>query len=131
MGISISDSKLITRRKELERELIRIVSIMSRITVSRVYRKCGNPKCKRCREEGGNHGPFMNVAYREGDKTKGFYVPVGFEDKVESCHRAWIRFREISNEIGDINREILRLKLKGDRKVDKYRLKRDEDIQTL
>ena len=54
----------------------------------------------------------MNAAYREGGKTKGFYVPVGSEDKVESSHRAWIRFREIGNEIGNINREILRLKLK-------------------
>lgn len=131
MGVSISDSKLITRRKELERELKGIVSKMSRITVSRIYRRCGNPKCKRCREQGGNHGPFMNVAYREGGKTKGFYVPVGFEAKVESSHRAWIRFREIGNEIGDINREILRLELKRGKKVDKDRIKRDENIQTL
>ena len=89
---------------------------MARITVSRVYRRCGNPKCKRCRERGGSHGPFMNAAYREGGKTKGFYVPVGHKDEVEVAHKAWLRFREIGNEIGNINREILRSKLKDKRK---------------
>ena len=85
---------------------------MAQITLSRTYRACGNPQCKRCREQGGKHGPFLNVNYREGGKMKGFYVPVKLEHLAEDAHREWLRFKEIGNKIGTINRTILKLRMK-------------------
>lgn len=112
MVISREIKQLKQERKKMEKELLKVIKHMAHLTTSRVYRRCGNPKCKRCRKEGGKHGPFFNVAYKEGGKTRGFYVPVGFEDYVEGAQKEWKEFKTIGYRIGAINRKILQIELK-------------------
>ena len=104
------------RRRYWEKKLIEVIDTMSPVTVSRTYHVCGNPKCKRCREEGGKHGPFLYATYKDEErKTHTFYVPRKFEPLADEAHKGWLEFKEIGKKIGDINREILSLRIKKGR----------------
>lgn len=110
-------NRLRAKRRYWEGKLLKVIETMAIITVTRSYHVCGNPKCKRCREEGGKHGPFLYATYKDDkNKTHTFYVPVGFEHLADEAHKAWNDFKEIGRKIGEINREIFRLTIKARRK---------------
>lgn len=105
--------KLKAKRRYWERKLLSVTSTMAPMSVTRSWHVCGNPKCKRCREEGGRHGPFLYTTWKDTEgKTQSFYVNVGSEHLVERAHSSWSEFKEIGRKIGEINREILRLEIK-------------------
>jgi hypothetical protein len=109
-------NRLRAKRRYWEKRLAQVVDGMSSITVSRTYHVCGNPKCKRCREEGGKHGPLLYATYKdEARKTHTLYVPRKLEYLADEAHRKWLEFKEIGKKIGDINREILILRIKKGR----------------
>lgn len=106
-------NRLRGKRRYWQKKLLQVIDTMATITVSRSYHVCGNPKCKRCREEAGKHGPFLYATYKDEErKTHTFYVPVELEHLADEAHNAWSDFKEIGRRIGEINREILRLKLR-------------------
>lgn len=110
-------NRLRAKRRYWEKKLLKVIDTLAPITVTRSYHVCGNPKCKRCREEGGKHGPFLYATYKDDKKkTHTFYVPVDLEHLADEAHKAWNDFKEIGREIGNINREILQLTIKERRK---------------
>ena len=110
-------NRLRAKRRYWEKKLLGLLDTMAPLTVSRSYHVCDNPRCKRCRKEGGKHGPFLYATYKdERRKTHTFYVPVGVEHLVEEAHKAWGDFKEIGRRIGEINREILKLQLQERRR---------------
>lgn len=118
--ISRKIGNLKARRRYWEKKLLSVTPAMAPMSVTRSYHTCGNPKCKRCREEGGRHGPFLYTTWKDVEgKTQSFYVNVGSQHLVDQAHEAWNEFREIGRKIGEINREILRLKIKGSGKDDR------------
>lgn len=110
-------NRLKARRRYWKSKLLSLLDVMAPLTVSRTYHVCGNPGCRRCREEGGKHGPFLYATYKDHDrKTRTFYVNVGFEHLADRAHAAWEEYKEIGRKIGEINRELLRLEIKGRRR---------------
>lgn len=113
-------TNLKAKRRYWQGKLLAAIDTMAPITVTRSYHVCGNPKCKRCREEGGKHGPFLYVTYKdENRKTQSLYVNVGLEHLADRAHEAWNEYKEIGRKIGEINREILRLEIKRRRRDDR------------
>ena len=109
--------RLKARRRYWKGKLLSLLDEMAPVTVSRTYHVCGNPNCRRCREEGGKHGPFLYATYKDRDhKTRTLYVNVGLEDMVDRAHEAWNGYKEIGRKIGEINRELLRLEIEGRRR---------------
>lgn len=107
-------NRLRAKRRYWQKKLLGVMDRMAPITVTRSYHVCGNPKCRRCREQGGKHGPFLYATYKDKSrKTHTFYVSVGREHLVDEAHQGWLEFKEIGKRIGELNREILKLKLKA------------------
>lgn len=120
MILSREINKLVAKRQYWKKKLIQVIETMTPITVTRSYHPCGNPQCKRCREEGGKHGPFLYAGYKDAKKkTHSFYVPVELEYLADNGYKAWMDFKEIGKRIGEINREILKLRIKGRGKNDR------------
>ena len=116
MTICKQKNKLLAKRRYWTNKLSKIVENMAQITVSRTYHVCGNPKCKRCREEGGKHGPFLYASYKdENRKTHGFYVPVNQQHLADIAHQSWNEFKEVGKKISEINREILKLHIRREK----------------
>lgn len=110
-------TRLKQKRRYWEKKLLTVTRTMAPLSVTRSWHVCGNPKCRRCREEGGRHGPFLYTTYKdEAGKTKAFYVNVGKEHLADRAHSAWEEYKEVGRKIGDINRELLRLEIKGRRR---------------
>jgi hypothetical protein len=110
-------NRLKTKRRYWKKKLLSVIDTMAPITISRSYHVCGNPSCKKCREAGGKHGPFLYTTYKDEErKTHTFYVSVELEHLADEAYKAWVDFKEIGRKIGEINRDILKLKLKGRRK---------------
>jgi len=104
------------RRKGLKVELSAILDVMAIVTVTRSYHSCGNPNCKKCKE-GERHGPFLYMTWKnEEKKTRAFYVNRGLEGLADEAHEGWEKFKEVGRKIGEINREILKLKIREERK---------------
>jgi hypothetical protein len=105
------------KRRYWEGRLRKVIETMSPITVTRSLHVCGNPKCKRCREQGGKHGPFLYATYKDNKgKTHTFYVSSGLEGLADEAHKAWLDYKEIGRRIGEINRQILFLRIKEGRR---------------
>ena len=82
------------------------------IRISSAYRRCGNPKCRRCRKEDGRHGPFLGAVYRLNEKTKGFYIPVDAKQDAEKAVGAWRDLRDRIERLGALNREALQQQMR-------------------
>jgi hypothetical protein len=112
--ISKEINRLRSKQRYWKRKLISLMDEMMPGGLSYTYRKCGNPKCKKCRVRGELHGPHLFVTYKDEatGKTGGFYVPKSEEKVIENAHKTWKDAREMLKKIGKINREMLRLRLK-------------------
>lgn len=71
------------------------------------YRTCGQPSC-RC-HEGERHGPYLQVTYREGGRTRAYYVPQSSRETVLEGVRAWEEFQKLARELAERHREELGL----------------------
>lgn len=116
--ISKEINRLKAKRRYWKEKIISLLDEIMPGGLSYTYRKCGNPKCKKCRVRGELHGPHLFVTYKDkvSGKTGGFYVPKSKEKVIESAHKAWQDAKESLKKLGEINREIIRLRLKERRK---------------
>lgn len=88
-------------------ELVRLAPTLLFGSVSTTYRTCGKAECV-C-HQGERHGPYLHVSYRQGGRTRGYYVPSGRHEQVTAGVRAWKRFQEIADELAERNRIALGL----------------------
>jgi hypothetical protein len=76
-------------------------------SLSSTYRTCGKPDCV-C-HTGQRHGPYLHVSYREGGRTRGYYVPATLEAQVREGIEAWQRFQAAALKAAEHNRLALGL----------------------
>jgi hypothetical protein len=100
-----TSSALRKRRQSLLRQLPPLTEILRGSLIER-YKPCGKPGCK-C-ADGRGHGPkyYLSVSYR-GSRPRMDYVPQEFYDQAAEFLANYQRTREISEEICEINRELL------------------------
>lgn len=73
------------------------------------YKRCGKPGCKCAKDRG--HGPkfYLSVSI-PGQHPEMVYVPLKTKEKVEALLSNFHKIRQLLEEIGTINRELLKRK---------------------
>jgi hypothetical protein len=104
-----------TRKSPSPNSLLPLATNMLFGTLSSTYRTCGKPECV-C-HNGQRHGPYLHVSYREGGRTRGYYVPAALEQQVRQGIDAWQRFQQIALEMAEQNRVRLGLTPRPRRKT--------------
>lgn len=101
-----SSASLRRRRRQLVKRLPSLRSIFRGSLVER-YKPCGKPRCT-C-AQGPGHGPkyYLSVS-RSGGRPEMDYVPLDWVDQVRQGLVRYQRIRHVLEEIGQINRELLR-----------------------
>lgn len=86
-------------------------------SLGEVYRRCGRPSC-RC-VKGEKHGPVFYLTRNEGGRTRNIYIPEDLRQEVEHGVAAYRRYRELGQEIAEVNARALGLgkKRKGRRRA--------------
>jgi hypothetical protein len=84
-------------------------------TLSSTYRTCGKPDCV-C-HKGERHGPYLHVSYREGGRTRGYYVPAALEKQVREGIESWQEFQRLALQFAEHNRALLGLAARAGRKA--------------
>jgi len=99
-------SALRRRRQQLLRQLPRLHRLLRGSLIER-YKPCGKPGCK-C-THGPGHGPkyYLSVSY-PGRRPQMDYVPQNSRRQVTEALDHYHRFRELVEEVCEINRELLR-----------------------
>ena len=94
------------RRKTLLRQLPPLDQVLRGSLIER-YKRCGKPGCK-C-AQGRGHGPkhYLSVS-RTGARPEMDYVPQAYSDQATQYLDNYRRIRTILDELGAINRELLR-----------------------
>ena len=94
--------------RKSERRLQELTELAAKFlfgTGTSFYSECGQPSCA-C-HDGERHGPYLRVTYREGGRTRGYYVPAEVRETVLEGLRSWDRFVEIARELAEENRRVL------------------------
>src|SRR2546430_17669598 len=76
-----------------------------------VYRRCGRANCH-C-PKGEKHGPVFYLTRNEGGHTRNIYVLPELHDKVAAGVSAYRRYRELGQQIAEVNARELGLGKKG------------------
>ena len=99
-------AELKRRRGQLLRKLPPLDSALRGSLVER-YKRCGNLNCH-C-ANGPGHGPkyYLSVSY-PGRSPQMDYVPQADYERVNQSLNNYTRFREILEEISEINHELIR-----------------------
>jgi hypothetical protein len=99
-------SALRRRRQQLLRQLPPLDRLLRGSLIER-YKPCGKPGCK-C-AHGPGHGPkyYLSISY-PGRRPQMDYVPQDSQRQVTEALDHYHRFRELVEEICEINRELLR-----------------------
>ncbi|MBY0293476.1 MAG: hypothetical protein K2W92_09360 [Alphaproteobacteria bacterium] len=73
------------------------------------YKRCGKPGCKCAKERG--HGPkfYLSVSI-PGRHPEMTYIPLEMKEKVEASLSTLHCIRQLLEEIGNINRELIKRK---------------------
>lgn len=95
------------KHQALLRELRALAPKLLAGSVSATYRTCGKPSCVCHRGE--RHGPYLHVSYREGGRTRSYYVRADRHEAVREGTEAWQRFQQIARELAEHHREELGL----------------------
>lgn len=98
--------KLEREKKELIGKVAQLSQTMLQGSKSLTYRTCGKKGC-RCRQ-GRKHGPDLFITWKEGGKTRAYYVAKGREEQALERLGAWREFQELAKRIAQINLEIFR-----------------------
>lgn len=97
------------RRRILTRRLTVIDPALIRGSLVERYKRCGKDGCK-CMQ-GKGHGPKYYLTRCLGkSKLDSIYVPLEQIDKVREYARNFRKLQDITKEICDINRDLLRRK---------------------
>jgi hypothetical protein len=83
-----------------------------------VYRRCGRANCHCAKGE--KHGPVFYLTRNEGGHTRNIYVLPELHDKVAAGVNAYRRYRELGQQIAEVNARELglgkkRRRRRGDR----------------
>ena len=109
--MSDSISSLLHRRQALAKKLAQIVPLILRGSLIERYKRCGHPGCK-C-QQGKGHGPkyYLSVS-QAGGRPEMDYVPEEYSQQVSDYLRNFQKVRQVLERICNINRELLRRRVK-------------------
>jgi hypothetical protein len=108
---SASTPELLRRRRLLVKQLARLEPRILRGSLIERYKRCGNPGCQ-C-QQGQGHGPkyYLSVS-QAGGHPEMDYVPEDYSQQVSLYLRNFQKVRELLEKICNINRELLRRRVK-------------------
>src|SRR5512137_1778457 len=102
---------LLRRRQALAKQVARLESVILRGSLITRYKRCGNPGCK-C-QQGPGHGPkyYLPVS-QAGGRPEMDYVPEEYSQQVSDYLQNFQKARQILEQICNLNRELLRRRVK-------------------
>lgn len=108
---SASTPELLRRRQRLLKQLARLEPYILRGSLIERYKRCGNSGC-RC-QQGRGHGPkyYLSVS-QVGSRPEMDYVPKDYSQQVSRYLQNFQNVRELLERICNINRELLRRRVK-------------------
>jgi hypothetical protein len=74
-------------------------------SLSELTRQCGAPNCACATDPARRHGPHLYLRFNAEGKPQSIYVPPEQSEAAKAGNRAWLRFQEISAQIGADNRD--------------------------
>jgi hypothetical protein len=103
---------------KLIEELAALSGTMLWGSLGAVYRRCGRANCHCAKGE--KHGPVFYLTRNEGGRTRNIYVPPELHDEVAAGVSAYRRYRELGQQIAEVNARHLglgkqRRRRRGDR----------------
>lgn len=106
-----SNAALLRRRQALIQQLDRIEPFILRGSLIERYKRCGNPNCK-C-QQGRGHGPkyYLSVS-QPGGRPEMDYVPEEYSQQVFEYVQNFQKLRQLLEQICEVNRELLRRRVK-------------------
>jgi hypothetical protein len=109
--MSDSTPALLRRRKALVQQVARLEPLVLRGSLIERYKRCGHPGC-RC-QQGQGHGPkdYLSVS-QAGGRPEMDYVPQEYSQQVSEYLRNFQKVRQILEQICNLNRELLRRRVK-------------------
>ena len=109
--MSDSTATLLRRRQTLVKQLARFEPLILRGSLIERYKRCGHPGCK-C-QEGPGHGPkyYLSVS-QAGGRPEMDYVPEEYSQQVSYYLQNFQEVRQVLEKICNINRELLRRRVK-------------------
>jgi len=109
--MSNSTPALLRRRKALVQQVAKIQALVLRGSLIERYKRCGHPGCS-C-QVGQGHGPkyYLSVS-QAGGRPEMDYVPQEYWQQVSDYLRNFQKVRQLLEHICNINRELLRRRVK-------------------
>lgn len=106
-----STAVLLRRRKALAKQLARLEPLILRGSLIERYKRCGHPGCQ-C-QQGQGHGPkyYLSVS-QAGGRPQMDYVPEEYSQQVSHYLQNFQSVRQLLEQICNINRELLRRRVK-------------------
>lgn len=100
-------------RGPLLRRLVRLAGLAVQGNLVEVLLRCGTPSCGCHRDPDRRHGPHLYLKYRDPrGRSTGMYVPRVHEAELRRAVGAWAEMWETMVELGHLNREALRGRLR-------------------
>ena len=109
--MSDSTAALLRNRQALVRKLAKLDPLILRGSLIKRYKRCGHPGCK-C-QQGRGHGPkyYLSVS-QAGRRPEMDYVPAEYAQQVADYLRHFQEVRQVLEKICNLNRELLRRRVK-------------------
>ncbi len=110
-NLSAPTASLRRRRQALLKQLGRLEPGLLRGSLIQCFKRCGKSGCK-C-AQGPGHGPkhYLSVS-QPGARPQMDYVPAQYAQQVSQCLRNFQRVRQLLEQICNLNRELLRRRVK-------------------
>ena len=109
--MSGSTAALLRRRKALVQQVAKLDPLVLRGSLIERYKRCGHPGCS-C-QQGQGHGPkyYLSVS-QAGSRPEMDYVPAEYSQQVSDYLQNFQQVRQMLEQICNINRELLRRRVK-------------------
>jgi|SRR5919108_3959797 hypothetical protein len=109
--MSDSNATLLQRRQTLVKQLVGLEPLILRGSLIERYKRCAHLGCK-C-QQGKGHGPkyYLSVS-QAGSRPEMDYVPEEYSQQVSDYLRNFQQVRQMLEKICNINRELLRRRVK-------------------
>ena len=109
--MSNSTPSLLRRRKALAQQVAKLQPRVLRGSLIERYKRCGHPGCS-CQQSQG-HGPkyYLSVS-QAGGRPQMDYVPEEYSQQVSQYLKNFQKVRQILEQICNLNRELLRRRVK-------------------
>lgn len=106
-----SIAALLRRRQALAKQVSRLEPLILRGSLIERYKRCGHPGCQ-C-QQGQGHGPkyYLSVS-QAGGRPEMDYVPEEYSQQVSNYLQNFQKVRQLLEQICNINRELLRRRVK-------------------